>query len=661
MAEQKVESANKECFLGVDIGSRNLKIVALTPNGERILKRYRPYLGNREETVRELYEEIDKELESKGFGVKSVASTGTGWDIAKKLGIDKHLTEINANLIAARTFYPHAKSIIEIGGTDSKYVDSVTGASRMNVRCSSSTGASLENIASELNMDISEFASCAVKSVSPTTIDATCAVFARANAITQIQSGKKLEDVARGYINAMVDNYLNMCPAPSTPIVFQGGVAMNKAVEKAFIQKLGLKDDEFIVADEPIFMVAVGAAQYAMQKYFQSVDQEDKKSSFPKTAIPLSAKKKMIRTFSDKGDGKPIVWLGNIVPPEIFLSLGYRPMWPGLAATRYVGDIQTGNYLRSASMQGFTEECCNLQRLLIGLEKSGVINRPALMVSASQFCDFEKDSFKHMAKESNTPLLELEVPTSGEYDDRVKYVASQFKKMHEETAHLTGKPIDLDALAESISWSAKTIDKIGDIQELRARKGAPRVSSDMFGFTFNLPILRGCSDTYDVVNLLHDYFSKNQDKKFGNGPRILWDLLKDAKGKVMDYVNDSLVLESVNFVWPKDFPQHGIFNIMKSSDPYEQLARITLSNAAIRSEDRLVGMQIAKEQYDLDGVIMYQHTHCPLTRDYFSKEFEKKLGIPILSLSHDVVTGSLDSLTKSRLDSFIEYCARKSS
>lgn len=652
----ETQTKAKEAYVGVDIGSRNLKMIAIDSSGNTIYKSVGSYneKEDRQNILQKRISELETEVNSRGYTIKKTVSTGSGGDLAKKEGINTHITEINANIISTRFSYPKIKTIIEIGGTDSKLIDVQTGLGKMNGMCAASTGTALESFANELKLSLDEFAKLALSSTSPTSIDAKCAVVSRTRAAAQLNNGESRANVSMGYVGAMVNCYLRTAQKIQPPVLFQGGVALNPAVVQSLKNKLGLDKNDFIVAEDPIFRVVYGAALYARDNEHQVTP---KIASEKEDRLPLSVHKKRLQVYPK---GKPIAWLGNTVPPEIAIACGYTPSWPGLEAIHTKKNSNGSDPLRIAGQKGFEEDCCSIQRALLGLSETNQIEAPKIIIGASSYCEFERDVFKHIAKSKEIPCFNLDIPLSGDYATKVNYLANQLRDLHSKVAQASGKSVDKEKFAESVDLSLKVLDRMADVNELRTRPGSPRVSREMFGFTFNLPTIRGTPQALDAVNTIYEYFSQKELDKKDDRPRILWDLLRDSRGETQNYTNSSLVFESVNFTWPKDHPKHGVNSIAESKDPYERLSRMILSNAAINSEERLEGMRTLKDRFGLDGVLMYQQPYCPLARGYIAQNFEKELGIPVYALSNDAITGSLDSITKTRVDSFLESFQKKS-
>ena len=171
--------------------------------------------------------------------------------------------EITAHGIAVLTFEPDVRTIIEVGGQDSKIIilrDGVVSDFAMNTVCAAGTGSFLDRQAARLNIPIEQFGELALKSRSPVRIAGRCAVFAESDMIHKQQMGCSCEDIVRGLCEALVRNYLNNIGKGKEilpKVVFQGGVAANVGIRKAFEEALGFP---ITVPEHYDVMGAIGAA-----------------------------------------------------------------------------------------------------------------------------------------------------------------------------------------------------------------------------------------------------------------------------------------------------------------------------------------------------------------------------------------------------------------
>ncbi len=194
----------------------------------------------------------------------SVGTTGSGRRIiGAMLGADIMKNEITAQAKGTLSRYPDVRTIMEIGGQDSKIIlvnGGVVTDYAMNTLCAAGTGAFLSAQAERLKIPVEEMGDVAVRSKNPTTIAARCTVYAESDVVHKAQAGYAKEDLVAGLCNAVVYNYLNNVGKGkqiTKPIVFQGGVSKNRGVVEAFKTELG---SEIYVDTDSHLMGAVGAA-----------------------------------------------------------------------------------------------------------------------------------------------------------------------------------------------------------------------------------------------------------------------------------------------------------------------------------------------------------------------------------------------------------------
>ncbi|MDP6221764.1 MAG: acyl-CoA dehydratase activase [Dehalococcoidales bacterium] len=252
-----------EVYLGVDVGSVTTKLAAVDKNGELLGHIYLPTQGKPIEMVqtglREIKGQLPQEVEICG-----VATTGSARYLAGVVvGADLVKNEITCHAMGTLHYIPEVQTIIEIGGQDSKIIivrDGIVTDFGMNTVCAAGTGSFLAHQALRLGIGIEEFAQRALTSRTPVRIAGRCTVFGESDMIHKQQMGHQIEDILYGLCQALVRNYLNnvgLGKKIDSPIVFQGGVAFNQAIVKAFHEEL---KTEVIVPPHHEIMGAIGAA-----------------------------------------------------------------------------------------------------------------------------------------------------------------------------------------------------------------------------------------------------------------------------------------------------------------------------------------------------------------------------------------------------------------
>ncbi|UCC78403.1 MAG: CoA activase [Candidatus Zixiibacteriota bacterium] len=265
--EMKTRSDIKSGYLGVDVGSLSTNVVLTDGAGRIIARRYLMTAGKPIEAVQRGLSEIESEI-SKDFEVLSAASTGSGrYLIGELIGADIIRNEITAQATGALSFVPDVDTIFEIGGQDSKFISLENGVVvdfEMNRACAAGTGSFLQEQAERLGIDIKEdFANLALKADRPVACGERCTVFMESDLVRFEQGGANQSEIAAGLAYGVVHNYLNKVVGKKRigeRILFQGGVAWNRAVVAAFETVLGKK---IMVPPHHDITGAVGAALLA--------------------------------------------------------------------------------------------------------------------------------------------------------------------------------------------------------------------------------------------------------------------------------------------------------------------------------------------------------------------------------------------------------------
>jgi predicted CoA-substrate-specific enzyme activase len=216
------------------------------------------------------------------------------------VGADLVKNEITAHAVAALHYFPEVQTIMEIGGQDSKMTivrDGIVVDFAMNTVCAAGTGSFLDHQALRRDMSIEELSRRALGSQTPVRIAGRCTVFAELDMVHKQQMGHQVQDILYGLCQALVRNYLGnvgLGKEIKPPIVFQGGVAFNQAIIRAFQEELG---SEIVVPSRHEVMGAIGAALLVHEEMairgsssqFKGFDQSEVKyrtSSFECKACP---------------------------------------------------------------------------------------------------------------------------------------------------------------------------------------------------------------------------------------------------------------------------------------------------------------------------------------------------------------------------------------
>ncbi len=252
-----------EAYLGIDVGSVTTKFAVIDTNNKLINRIYLLTQGKPIQVIQQGLTQIKQQL-PEDVRIQGVATTGSARYLAGVIiGADLVKNEITSHAVATLHYLPQVQTIVEIGGQDSKIIiirDGVVTDFGMNTVCAAGTGSFLDHQALRLNLTIQEFSQRALSSKTPVRIAGRCTVFAESDMIHKQQMGHRTEDIIYGLCQALVRNYrtnVGLGKEIKPPIVFQGGVAFNQAIIRAFQDELGT---EIIVPPYHEVMGAIGAA-----------------------------------------------------------------------------------------------------------------------------------------------------------------------------------------------------------------------------------------------------------------------------------------------------------------------------------------------------------------------------------------------------------------
>lgn len=255
-------------YLGVDVGSVSTDLVLLDENKQVIEKLYLRTKGKPIAAIQEGFKLLKSKYDK--YDIAAVGTTGSGRQIASTLiGADAVKNEITAHAVAALDADSDVRTIIEIGGQDSKIIvlkQGIVTDFAMNTVCAAGTGSFLDRQAERLEIPIEAFGDYALKAESSVRIAGRCAVFAESDMIHKQQLGYNEAVIIKGLCEALVRNYLNNVGKGKeiqSKVYFQGGVAANKGMKAAFEEALGV---EIFVPEHYNMMGAIGAALIAKAK-----------------------------------------------------------------------------------------------------------------------------------------------------------------------------------------------------------------------------------------------------------------------------------------------------------------------------------------------------------------------------------------------------------
>ena len=260
-------------LLGIDVGSTTVKVAAI--DGEKII--YKSYVRHFSCVKQTVLSQL-KTLKKKFGGQYAVSITGSaGLGLSERSGLN-FVQEVQSAFIAIRKFYPDADAAVELGGEDAKIIF-ITGGTeqRMNGSCAGGTGAFIDQMATLLNISVTEMDEYALKAEKIYPIASRCGVFAKSDIQPLINQGARKEDIAASIFQAVVDQTVSGLAQGRRikgKVLFLGGpLHFLKGLRKAFKDTLKLSDENAVFPEDAPCFMAIGAALGSIGQKETSLDE----------------------------------------------------------------------------------------------------------------------------------------------------------------------------------------------------------------------------------------------------------------------------------------------------------------------------------------------------------------------------------------------------
>jgi benzoyl-CoA reductase subunit A len=208
-----------------------------------------------------------------GMELEETYLVGTGYGRVTLPFSKEHIrSEILCHGLGAHMMYPKTRTVLDIGGQDTKGIQvdpsGIVENFQMNDRCAAGCGRYLGYIADEMNMGLHELGPLAMKSNRPARINSTCTVFAGAELRDRLSLGEKREDILAGLHRAIILRAISIISRSggvTNEFTFTGGVAKNEAAVRELrkLLKENYGDVTININPESIYTGALGAAEFA--------------------------------------------------------------------------------------------------------------------------------------------------------------------------------------------------------------------------------------------------------------------------------------------------------------------------------------------------------------------------------------------------------------
>ncbi|MCU0822552.1 MAG: acyl-CoA dehydratase activase [Spirochaetes bacterium] len=250
---------------GIDIGSITAKAVVMSD--DKIAAVAISFTGyNAEEAGKKIFNIVLSNAGLEESAISGIVSTGYGRNSVKFAG--RALTEIICHGAGARFLNPDVRTVIDVGGQDSKAIlldsDGKVKEFVMNDKCAAGTGRFLEVMARALEVDLEDFGRIAFNAEQSLSISSICTVFAESEVISLISKGEPREKIIAGIHESVAARVSSLVKriGVTEPVMMTGGVAKNLGAVRALEEKLNVK---IIVEENAQYAGAIGAAVMALQ------------------------------------------------------------------------------------------------------------------------------------------------------------------------------------------------------------------------------------------------------------------------------------------------------------------------------------------------------------------------------------------------------------
>ena len=253
-------------YLGIDVGSTTVKAVVIDDKENVLFSTYQRHMSEVRKKIISILNEIIENFPAARF---KISLTGSGaLSLCTKLNVP-FVQEVIASSLSIKKQIPDADVIIELGGEDAKLTFLTSGTDlRMNETCAGGTGAFIDQMASFLNLDVSEMDELALQYKNIYPIASRCGVFAKTDIVPLINEGCTKSDIAMSIMQAVVNQFIGGLARGrdiTGKIVFLGGpLAFIKSLRQCFTETLKLEEENAVLPKRAELFVALGAALHAL-------------------------------------------------------------------------------------------------------------------------------------------------------------------------------------------------------------------------------------------------------------------------------------------------------------------------------------------------------------------------------------------------------------
>ncbi len=262
---EKENTMGKGYFAGIDSGSTSTDVVILDRDQNMVAGVILPTGAG---AALGAERALEQALDAAGLRREDIdALVTTGYGRGSIQAGDKSVTEITCHARGAHFLDPAVRTVIDIGGQDSKVIrlDEQGGVANfvMNDKCAAGTGRFLEMMARTMEMSLDDMSRAGLSYTEDVTISSMCTVFAESEVVSLIAQNKAADDIVHGLDKAVASKTAALAHrvGGEGPYMMTGGVSKNAGLVKALEEKLG---EKLVISDKAQLCGALGAALFAM-------------------------------------------------------------------------------------------------------------------------------------------------------------------------------------------------------------------------------------------------------------------------------------------------------------------------------------------------------------------------------------------------------------
>ncbi len=652
----------RQPVVGLDIGSRASKGVLLT--GDTIHTTLIPTGLYMQETADEL---LGRLVRLAGLGredIGYIVSTGYGRISLSFADIPfEVVTEISCHAMGAHALHPSTRTIIDIGGQDSKAirVDTATGKVVdfvMNDKCAAGTGQFLEKAAVQLGLDLDELGAASLRATDPAQISSQCVVFAESEMISLRAKGARQKDaaavanIAAGIHHSAARRVRNLLGrVESEPdLLFTGGVSNNPGMRQVLEELIG---ERFIETPfDMIYAGALGAAVYATQHAARSRGAEDTIHQF--RGVDLSSVAELIELqreafIENKSDDSQVGYVCAYTPVELLNAAGVK----------HLRLFKAGGAEMVAAGERHTQSVfCDFSKCFVG----GFAAGDPVHASIDRLYSFHTCASMKRASEvaeQFVPVKLFNLPKLRNSEASRAFFRGEMLALRDDLVTLTGHDVSDEAIREQIRLYNRLRRLLKAISELRKREHPPLSGTEFVDLArayYYVPAEELVSVYEDVLRQLSDVPDSSENTRLR--VMVAGSIAADGDRRLLTLLEEEIGLQVVvedHCAGLRPFSH----TISEEGDVFQALADGYLDQAPcgrMKTLDDCVDFsgRLARE-YDVDGVLYVYLKFCScygVTKKGFIDHFQN-LEIPVLDVSSDYSESDHGQL-KTRIEAFVE-------